>query len=250
MFDVAAQNGQSRLKLSLIVPCFNEEASLPLLLARMEPIVRDAFEGRAELIAIDDGSTDRTWSVLQQLTERYSFLVSHQHTQNRGLSEAWQTGALAARGEAVCTFDADLQYRPEEIPKLYQAWTDSSVDIVQGARLRDRRPLDSRLLLSRGLNAMLNRAFGMSLDDNKSGFLLCRRDVFLSLLNERQAFRYFQAMVMISANELGFSYRSLPTPFDVRAAGQSFLGQFPMRVTAGVMADVVRALIRYRWRKP
>ena len=249
MFDVVAQNGHSRLKLSLIVPCFNEEASLPLLLARTEPIVRNAFAGHAELIAVDDGSTDRTWPVLQQLAERYPFLVSHRHTQNLGLSEAWQTGALAARGEVVCTLDADLQYRPEEIPKLYQAWTDSGVDIVQGARLRNERPFDSRLFLSRGLNALLNSAFGMSLEDNKSGFLLCQRDVFLSLLQERQAFQYFQAMVMVSAHELGFSYRSLPTPFDARAAGHSFLGQFPLRVTAGVMADLVRALIRYRWRK-
>ncbi|MEK7829883.1 MAG: glycosyltransferase family 2 protein [Acidobacteriota bacterium] len=237
------------MKLSLIVPCFNEEASLPLLLARTEPVVQNVFGGNAELIAVDDGSTDRTWPVLLELSQRHSFLLPLRHTQNRGLAEAWQTGALAARGEAVCTLDADLQYRPEEIPKLYQAWTDSRADIIQGARMRDGQSPDSRLLLSRGLNALLNLSFGMSLADNKSGFLLCRRDVFLSLLKERHTFRHFQAMVMVAADALGFSYCSLPTPFDERVAGQSFLGQFPFRVSAEVIADVIRALIRYRFQR-
>lgn len=237
------------MKLSLIVPCFNEEASLPLLLARAEPVIQNILGGSAELVAVDDGSTDHTWPVLLELSQRYSFLVPHQHPQNRGLSEAWQTGAMVARGEAVCTLDADLQYRPEEIPKLYQAWLESNVDIVQGARARDGQSLDSRLLLSRGLNALLNLSFGMSLADNKSGFLLCRREVFLSLLKERHAFRHFQAMVMVTAHALGFSYRSLATPFDERVAGQSFLGQLPFRVSAEVIADLIRALIRYRFQR-
>lgn len=237
------------MRLSIIVPCFNEEESLQALLERIEPIIRDAFGADAELIAVDDGSADGTWAVLRQLAQRYSFLIPLQHPHNRGLAEAWHTGALAAKGELACTLDADLQYRPEEIPKLYQTWKESNVDIVQGARARDGQSPDSRLLLSRGLNALLNLSFGMSLADNKSGFLLCRREVFLSLLKERQAFRHFQAMVMVSAHQLGFSYRSLLTPFDARIAGQSFLGRFPFRVTVEVIADVVRALIRYRFQQ-
>ncbi|MFN0111445.1 MAG: hypothetical protein ACKVZH_21485 [Blastocatellia bacterium] len=71
------------MKLSVIVPCFKEEASLPLLLAHAEPVVQNVFGGSAELIAMDDGST------------------------NRVLAEAWQTGPLAARRETVCTLDAD-----------------------------------------------------------------------------------------------------------------------------------------------
>ena len=235
--------------LSIIVPCFNEEASLPLLLARLEPVIRGDFGARAEVIAVDDGSVDRTWPVLRELAARHRFLVLRRHKHNRGLPEAWRTGALTARGDAVCTLDADLQYRPEEIPRLYAAWVESGVDIAQGARTRESRPLDARYLLSRGLNSLLNHLFGMSLDDNKSGFLICRRDRFLALLEERHAFRYFQALVMAAAHARGFSYCSVPTPFDARAAGQSFLGQLPLRVTAGVAADLCRALLRYRLRR-
>ncbi len=235
-----------RLTLSVIVPCFNEEASLPSLLARLEPIIRGGLDEHAEMIAVDDGSADRTWPVLLELAARHPFLISRRHEQNQGLPEAWRTGALAARSDVVCTLDADLQYRPEEIPRLYRTWVESGVDIVQGARIRDARPFDSRHLLSRGLNSLLNSLFGMSLDDNKSGFLVCRRDRFLALLEERHAFRYFQALVMVAAHARGFSYCSLPTPFDARAAGQSFLGQLPLRVTAGVAADICRALVRYR----
>jgi len=153
---------------------------------------------------------------------------------------------MAARSEVVCTLDADLQYRPEEIPRLYEVWRQSGLDIVQGARTRERQSFDSRYLLSKGLNLLLNRLFGMSLDDNKSGFLVCRRDLFLQLLEERGAFRYFQAMVMVAAHSRGHTYCSLPTPFDARAAGRSFLGQFPLRVTACVLADILRGLVRYR----
>src|SRR5215813_5614581 len=238
------------MMLSVIIPCFNEEASLPPLLARLEPIVREgAFAGNVELIAVDDGSSDRTWSILRELAQRHFFIVPIRHEQNCGLPEAWKTGAVAARSEVVCILDADLQYRPEEIPRLYDAWRQSSLDIVQGARTRERRPFDSRYLLSRGLNLLLNGLFGMSLDDNKSGFLVCRRDLFLKLLEERGAFRYFQAMVMVAAHSRGYTYHSLATPFDDRFAGRSFLGRFPLRVTAGVLADILRGLVRYRLNK-
>jgi phenylacetate-CoA ligase len=235
------------MDLSLIIPCFNEEASLPALLARTELVVREgAFAGNVELIAVDDGSVDHTWSVLQELAQRYSFLVPIRHERNCGLPEAWRTGAMAAGSEAVCIIDADLQYRPEEIPRLFEVWRRSGLDIVQGARVRERRLFDLRYLFSRGLNLLLNRLFEMSLDDNKSGFLVCRRDLFLQLLEERGAFRYFQTMVMVSAHSRGHTYCSIPTPFDARSAGRSFLGRFPLRVIAGVAADVLRGLVRYR----
>jgi len=235
------------MTLSVIVPCFNEEAVLPAFFARIDAVIRDgAIAENVELIAIDDGSADRTWSILSELAQRYSFLVPIRHEQNYGLSEAWKTGAIAARSEVICTLDADLQYRPEEIPRLYEIWRQSGLDIVQGARTRERRLFDSRYLLSRGLNLLLNLLFGMSLDDNKSGFLVCRRDLFLELLEERYAFRYFQAMVMVAAHSCGYSYHSLQTPFDERAAGRSFLSRLPLRVTAGVLVDILRGLIRYR----
>jgi len=237
------------LQLSIIVPCFNEEASLPLLLERMEPVIRDSFSNRAELVAVDDGSTDRTWTILQKLSRCYPFLATRRHEENRGLPEAWRTGAWAARGDIICTLDADLQYRPEEIHRLYLARLESSVDIVQGARVRVERPVDSRYLLSRGLNSLLNGLFDMTLDDNKSGFLLCRRDSFLTLLEGRHGFRYFQALVMVAARARGFSVCSLPTPFDERVAGQSFLGPLPFRVTTRVAADLCRAFVRYRLMK-
>ncbi|MCI0665873.1 MAG: glycosyltransferase family 2 protein [Acidobacteria bacterium] len=235
------------MKLSVIIPCFNEEAVLPALFARLETVVREgAFAENMELIAVDDGSADRTWSILQELAQRHSFLIPIRHEQNCGLPEAWNSGAMAARGEVVCTLDADLQYRPEEIPRLYDVWQHLGRDIVPGARTREGRSFDSRYLLSSGLNLILNRLFGMSLEDNKSGFLVCRRDLFLELLEERDEFRYFQAMIMVAAHFRGYTYYSMPTPFDERAAGSSFLGRFPLRVTAGVLADILRGWVRYR----
>lgn len=233
-------------RLSIIVPCFNEEFSLPVLMKRSEPVINLAFNGDAEVIAVDDGSTDQTWKVLNELTEIYSFLIIKRHTDNRGLPEAWKTGAEAARSEVICTLDADLQYRPEEIERLYRARSEQGVDILQGSRMWSRRFTDSRFMLSCGLNFLLNGLFGMSLDDNKSGFLICDRRHFLALLQESSQFKYFQTLIMVAARMRGLSYSSLPTPFDERAAGQSFLGSLPLKVTLGVARDLGRAFFRYR----
>lgn len=217
-----------------------------MLIGRLEPVINGTFKGDAELIAVDDGSADQTWEVLNELVKTYSFLIIKRHTGNRGLTEAWKTGAEAARSKVICTLDADLQYRPEEIERLYRAWSEQGVDILQGSRLWSRRFTDARFVLSRGLNFLLNGLFGMSLDDNKSGFLICDRTRFLALLDESGGFKYFQTLIMVAAQMRGLSYNSLPTPFDERAAGQSFLGPLPLKVTLGVAYDLGRAFFRYR----
>src|SRR5262245_52576933 len=135
------------MKLSVLVPCFNEEASLPLLMARLEPVICNDFAGDAEVIAVDDGSADRTWPALLELATHHSFLKMRRHEKNLGLPETWNTAALAARGDAICTLDADMQYRPEDIPRFYKAWIESDVDIVQGARIYKTHSFDSRRLL-------------------------------------------------------------------------------------------------------
>lgn len=219
---------------------------MPVLIRRSGAVINGAFDGDAELIAVDDGSTDQTWKVLNELVQTYSFLVIRKHPANRGLAEAWNTGAEAARSEVICTLDADMQYRPEEIERLYRTRCEQGVDILQGSRLWSGRFTNSRFVLSRGLNFLLNGLFGMSLDDNKSGFLICDRKHFLALLREGNGFRYFQTLIMVAARMRGLSYGSLPTPFDERLAGRSFLGSFPLKVTLGVTYDLGRAFFRYR----
>jgi glycosyltransferase involved in cell wall biosynthesis len=233
------------LQLSIIVPCLNEAANLPTLVARVEAAL--AAGGIAgELIVVDDGSRDATWAVMQRLARAHAFVAPWRHAHNRGIVAAWRTGVATARAEVVCVLDADLQYRPEDIPRLRALHAASGADIAQGQRSPVGRAHDSRYWFSRGLNAVLNAAFGMRLRDNKSGFLVCRRAVLEDLLAHRGRYHAWQNLIMVAAHARGYTIAALDVPFLPRRAGRSFLGDVPVRHAVRSLVDVARALPEYR----
>lgn len=127
---------------------------------------------------MDDGSTDGTVEKVTSLMTDYPMLRLERHARNLGIEAGWRTGVHAARGKFVCLIDADLQNPPEQIWRLYQEIMFSRADMVQGARSSIGRLRDSRFLLSRGLNLILNVTFDMDLRDNKSGFVIAQRMFF------------------------------------------------------------------------
>jgi phenylacetate-CoA ligase len=237
------------MELSVIVPCLNEEANVPELVARVGEVFRiGEFDklGGAELILVDDGSTDRTWQVIEHNARQHPFVVARRHPHNRGIAGAWKTGVSAARGRLVCVLDADLQYQPEDILRLRRELEAAGVDIVQGWRSPVGRDKGPRYWYSRGLNVILNGAFGMRLSDNKSGYVLCRREVFLDLLSYRGNYSYWQAFIMVAAHHKGYAYKEIETLFENRRAGTSFLSNTPIKPIVRSMADVGRAIVEYR----
>jgi phenylacetate-CoA ligase len=236
------------MELSVIVPCFDEEACLPTLLDRLGDVLdADPFRssGGAEAVIVDDGSRDATWSMLQRAAVDHAFVVAERHDRNRGLAAAWRTGLRRARGRLVCTMDADLQYRPEDIPRLHEALTSTGADMAQGVR-HERHEPPSRQVLSRGLSAILNALFRMNLADNQSGFVLCPRDVFADLLSYKGRYLHWQNLISVAAHSKGYRICEVPTRFEERFAGQSFLADVPLRAVAAVLSDVVRAFAEYR----
>jgi phenylacetate-CoA ligase len=234
------------MELSVIVPCLNEEANLPELCARMAEVFKiGGFP--AELIIVDDGSTDRTPEVLAAEMEKHPFIVARRHPENRGIAAGWRTGVTAARGRLVCVLDADLQYQPEDILRLRRELEISNVDIVQGWRSPFGRDKGPRYWVSRGFNVLLNRAFDMDLQDNKSGFVLCDREVFADLLDYRGRYYYWQSFVMVAAKHKGYTYKQVETLFENRRAGKSFLDNAPIRPILRSFADIGRALGEYRF---
>lgn len=246
----------STVELSVIVPCLNESANLPELVRRMGEVFRVggllSAEGtaeptaQAELILVDDGSTDDSPSVMRELAARHSFVRPQRHAHNRGIAAAWRTGAEAAQGQHVCIIDADLQYQPEDILRLRRELLWSNCDIVQGFRSAVGRERDSRYYYSRGLNALLNGMFDMRLADNKSGFLMCSREVFLDLLDYRADYAYWQTFIMVAAHAKGYTYKEIETQFESRKAGVSFLENQPLRPIARTLLDLGRGFVEYR----
>ena len=243
-----AKTSSPVLELSVIVPCLNEEANVEELVARVKEVfaVELLRRGGAELILVDDGSTDATWEMLSKLSETENFVVARRHSKNLGIPAAWRTGMTAARGRLICVLDADLQYQPEDILRLHQALSSSSAEIAQGWRSQTGREKGARYWISRACNLMLNRAFAMSLRDNKSGFILCPREVFADLLGYGGNYTYWQIFIMAAAQAKGYTCAQVETRFLPRRAGKSFLNDVPVRVMLRACRDFCRAVVEYR----
>jgi phenylacetate-CoA ligase len=248
--SAADPGAPSSLELSVIVPCLNEELNVEELTRRLFLVFeRGGFEG--EVILVDDGSTDGTAAAIRRLEQAHPGKVAGVfHPQNRGIAAAWKSGAGAARGKLVATIDADLQYQPEDLLRLRRALYDHSVDIVQGWRSAVGRLKDRRFHLSRGLNSLLNGVFSMELADNKSGFVVCAKEVFEDLLTYEGGYFYWQSFVMVAAHAKGYSYREVETLFEKRRQGVSFLDKTAVQAAVKSVYDIGRAVWEYRVTAP
>lgn len=240
---------ETPIELSVIVPCLNEELNIPELTERILGVFR-AGQLTGELILVDDGSTDGTATTIRALMAAHpGVVVGRFHPENRGIAAAWRSGAAVARGKLVATIDADLQYQPEDLLRLRRELYEHSVDVVQGWRSAVGRRKDRRYHLSRGFNHLLNGTFGMSLKDNKSGFVMCAREVFQDLLTYKGSYFYWQSFVLVAAHAKGYSYKEVETLFEERRQGVSFLDKTAHLAVVRSFYDLGKAAWEYRVRR-
>jgi phenylacetate-CoA ligase len=226
----------------------NEEANLPLLAERLFAAVKEAGIA-TELVVVDDGSTDGTPLVAEQLEREYGDAVRLvRHERNRGIAASWRSGVDAARGTYVCLIDGDLQNPPEEVVTLYLRLLESAADLAQGTRSSIGRLRDSRLFFSRVLNGLLNLVFGMRAKDNKSGFVLGPKPVIDDIITHERKYRHFQTFVTVAAHAKGYSILEVETLFESRFAGESFLGNGSMKVSLEALLDFVPSIDEFRFR--
>lgn len=236
-------------EISVIAPAFNEAPNLGELVERLEATF-EARRLRGEIVLIDDGSTDETGEVVDRLAAERENVIAVHHERNLGIEAAWRSGLEASSGGLICITDSDLQYMPEDVWRLYREFLASPDDMIQGFRSSVARERgDPRYLLSRGLNLILNLLFGMRLRDNKSGFVLSRREVMEDVLDHRHRYRYFQTFIAVAAVAKGYSIREIEVLFQERRMGTSFIRRFPLRVVAGVFADLGKAFLEFRVRR-
>ena len=119
-----------------MIPVFNGAESLPELIARLEPVLKQEFDA-FEVMLVNDGSRDRSWEVIRGLAERHPWVVGMDLTRNYGQHNAVLCGVRAASGDVIVTMDDDLQHRPEDIPMLVEALAEG-VDVVYGTPIQER----------------------------------------------------------------------------------------------------------------
>jgi phenylacetate-CoA ligase len=231
--------------LSVIAPCYNEAGNVRELVSRLKAVFnRRNIDG--EIVLVNDCSTDETGAIIDELAAADVRVVACHHSKNQGIAAGWATGLAASRGTYVCLIDSDLQNLPEDVWRLYREISVSHVDLVQGYRSSVGRLKDSRYTLSKGLNFLLNQLFGMHLRDNKSGFVICRRDVLAEILRRRFRYYHFQSFITVAAHSKGFTIREIETLFESRLVGRSFIPKFPLKLIHEVLFDLSTALYEYR----
>ena len=172
--------GESRPRVSVVIPAYNESGSIGPLLRRLSKVVEDGVLGECEVILVDDGSTDGT---AEEARSAGTAVQVMQHPYNIGPGAAVKTGIRRSRGEFLVFMDADGQHDPELIPKLLEQC--HRYDMVVGARRKGSQAGWHRSLANGFYNRLATYVTGHRVQDLTSGFRAIRRDVavrFIALL--------------------------------------------------------------------
>jgi glycosyltransferase involved in cell wall biosynthesis len=179
------------MKISVVVPCYNEQDSLPELFEKLEAVMNEMGCER-EYIFVDDGSTDRTVAVLRALAEKVPSVSVISFRRNYGKSAALAVGFRAADGDYVVTIDADLQDDPAEIPNLLRK-IEGGADLVSGWKTNRQDP-PSKTLPSRLFNTITSVVTGIKLHDFNCGLKMYRREVTDSITVYGELHRFIPAL--------------------------------------------------------
>lgn len=164
------------MDISVVIPLYNEEESLPELYSWIERVMNE-HGFTYEVIFINDGSTDRSWGVIEELTTQSETVRGIKFRRNYGKSPALYCGFKAAQGDVVITMDADLQDSPDEIPELYRMIKVEGYDLVSGYKQKRYDPL-SKTIPTKLFNATVRRISGIkNLHDFNCGLKAYRKDV-------------------------------------------------------------------------
>jgi undecaprenyl-phosphate 4-deoxy-4-formamido-L-arabinose transferase len=204
----------SRRSLSVVVPVYNSEASLPLLLARLEPAL-ESLGVQYELILVNDGSSDRSWPQICEMARSREWIHGINLMRNYGQHNALLCGIRAASGEVIVTMDDDLQNPPEEIWTLLQE-LDRGFDVVYGTPMKERHGM-LRNAASQVTKIALQSAMGAKIARRVSAFRAFRTR--LRAASEQYHSPFLSIDVLLTWGTTRFS--AVPVRHDERKAGTS-----------------------------
>jgi len=206
--------------ISFVIPLLNEEESLPELVSR----IRAVAAGQSwsyEVIFVDDGSTDKSWSVIEGLAKEDANIHGIRFRRNYGKSAALHCGFAQAQGRVVATLDADLQDAPEEIPEMYRMIVNDGYDVVSGWKKHRKDNTFTKNLPSKLYNATARRVTGIKLHDMNCGLKVYANEVVKNIEVYGEMHRYIPYL----AKNAGFGkITEKPVHHEKRKYGKSKFG--------------------------
>ncbi|RJP23501.1 MAG: glycosyltransferase [Candidatus Abyssobacteria bacterium SURF_5] len=202
------------MNLSVVVPVFNSQFSLPELARRLAPVLEATGE-KYELILVNDGSQDQSWNVIRNLVEQYKWIRGIDLMRNYGQQNALLCGIRNARHEFIVTMDDDLQHPPEEIPKLLDKLA-SGFDVVYGAPV-DEQHTFWRNLASRFIKLMLRKAMNVDTARDVSAFRAFRTDLRTAFANYESPFVSIDVLLAWGTTR----FAAVAVPHHPRRTGES-----------------------------
>lgn len=187
------------MNISVVVPLFNEDESLPELQKWIQQVMHD-HSFSYEVIFVDDGSKDKSWKIIEELAATHPEVRGIKFQRNYGKSAALQKGFEAAEGDVVITMDADLQDSPDEIPELYRMIMEDDLDVVSGWKKKRYDPI-SKTIPTKLYNWTARRLSGIHLHDFNCGLKAYKNSVVKSIEIYGDMHRY----IPVLAKYAGFS---------------------------------------------
>ena len=208
--------------LSIVVPCFDEEACLPVLHERLTAAACAAVGDDYEIVLVNDGSRDRTWSIMNDLAAADTRLVAINLSRNHGHQLALTAGLDLCRGEAILIIDADLQDPPELLPGMLETMRNEGADVVYGVRKSRAGETPFKRATAHGFYRLLSRATEVDIPLDAGDFRLMSRRALDALLAMPEQARFIRGMVAW----IGFKQVPIAYDRDERFAGET---KYPVR---------------------
>jgi glycosyltransferase involved in cell wall biosynthesis len=187
------------MNLSIIIPLLNEQESLPELHSWIERVMK-SNNYSYEVIFIDDGSTDDSWNVIENLSKENPFVKGIRFLRNYGKSQALHAGFAKAQGDVIITMDADLQDSPDEIPGLFEMITQQKFDLVSGWKKKRYDSVVAKNLPSKLFNWAARKTSGVELNDFNCGLKAYKNVVIKNIEVSGEMHRY----IPVLAKNAGF----------------------------------------------
>jgi glycosyltransferase involved in cell wall biosynthesis len=218
--------------LSIVVPCFNEEACLPVLYERLSAAARQSAGDDYEIVLVNDGSADSSWRLIQGLASRDAHVFGINLSRNHGHQLALTAGLDLCVGETILIIDADLQDPPELLPEMLECMAREKADVVYGVRRSRKGETTFKRATAHGFYRLLSRATDVEIPVDTGDFRLMSRRALDAFLAMPEQARFIRGMVAW----IGFKQVAILYDRDERLAGET---KYPLRKMVRFAVDAL-----------